>query len=223
MLALVGALSVAAAIDLGQVLYTGYGWYFRGAAVLFAAVMAVRALRAHHAGSLGGVQKQLSLVTTLTIAMAVTYAAHHVAGPRRPVSRPYRAHRTVREGSGRLDAVECQRWAVGGTHGRAADRRRERRTRERNQHQGHEPEDSELHDFLLSGPEFPDLIRTGAATSGTPRLPGLNAQRIGMLGPRRAPEASGPALLVERGGQGLVGLDQRWSHSGGADGGHRCQ
>jgi hypothetical protein len=75
MLALVGALSVAAAIDLGQVLYTGYGWYFRGAAVLFAAVMAVRALRARHACSLGGVQKQWRLITTLFIAMAVTYAA----------------------------------------------------------------------------------------------------------------------------------------------------
>lgn len=75
MLALVGALSVAAAIDLGQVLYTAYGWYFRGAALLFATVMAVRALRARHACSLGGARKQWRLVTTLIVAMAVTYAA----------------------------------------------------------------------------------------------------------------------------------------------------
>jgi hypothetical protein len=74
-LALVGALSVAAAIDLGQVLYYVYGWYFRGAAILFAALLVIRALRARKACTLGGVRAQWRLVATVIAAMTVTYAA----------------------------------------------------------------------------------------------------------------------------------------------------
>lgn len=53
------------------------GWYFRVAAVTFAALAAVRLLRALKACSVRGVRAEWRLVATLITAMAATYAAFY--------------------------------------------------------------------------------------------------------------------------------------------------
>ncbi len=73
-LALLGLSSVSFAISLGNTLYYGYGWYFRGAAVVFAAVGILGLLRRRKSCTLRGVREQWTLLVTVASAMVVVYA-----------------------------------------------------------------------------------------------------------------------------------------------------
>lgn len=74
-LVLLGLSSVSFAISLGNTLYYGYGWYFRGAALLLAAIGVVGLLRRRRACSLGGARSQWRLLLTVLVAMVVVYVA----------------------------------------------------------------------------------------------------------------------------------------------------
>jgi len=74
-LALLGLSTVSFAISLGNTLYYGYGWYFRGAAVLLAAAGVFGILRSRKSCSLRGARAQWRLLLTVLSAMAVVYAA----------------------------------------------------------------------------------------------------------------------------------------------------
>ncbi|MBI3457938.1 MAG: hypothetical protein HY002_19345 [Candidatus Rokubacteria bacterium] len=74
-LVLLGLSSVAFAVSLGSTLYYGYGWYFRGAALLLAAIGVVGLLRRRKACSLGGARSQWRLLLTVLVAMVVVYVA----------------------------------------------------------------------------------------------------------------------------------------------------
>lgn len=74
-LALLGLSSVSFAISLGNTLYYQYGWYFRGAAILLAAVGVFWMLRGRKACSLRGARAQWRLLLTVVLAMVVIYAA----------------------------------------------------------------------------------------------------------------------------------------------------
>lgn len=73
-LVLLGLSSVSFAISLGNTLYYGYGWYFRGAAILLAVVGVVGILRARRACSLRGARQQCKLLLTVLVTMVVVYA-----------------------------------------------------------------------------------------------------------------------------------------------------
>ncbi len=72
---LLGLASVSFAISLGNTLYYGYGWYFRGAALILAAVGVIGVLRGRHACSLRGARAQWRLLLTVVIAMVVVYVS----------------------------------------------------------------------------------------------------------------------------------------------------
>lgn len=74
-LALLGLSTVSFAISLGNTLYYQYGWYFRGAAILLAAVGVFWTLRGRKACSLRGARAQWRLLLTVVLAMVVIYAA----------------------------------------------------------------------------------------------------------------------------------------------------
>lgn len=63
------------AISMGTTLYYDYGWYFRGAAILFAAVGIVQTLRHRKACSVRGAGVQWKLLLTVAVAMLVVYVA----------------------------------------------------------------------------------------------------------------------------------------------------
>lgn len=73
-LALLGLSSVSFAISLGNTLYYRYGWYFRGAAVVFAAVGILGLFRRRKSCTLRGVREQWRLLVTVASAMVVVYA-----------------------------------------------------------------------------------------------------------------------------------------------------
>lgn len=73
-LALLGVISVSFAIGLGTTLYYDYGWYFRGAAILFAAVGVLQTLKRRKSCSVRGAGAQWKLLLTVAVAMAVMYA-----------------------------------------------------------------------------------------------------------------------------------------------------
>ena len=70
---LLGLASVSFAISLGNTLYYGYGWYFRGAALILAAVGVFGILRGRNACSLRGARAQWRLLLTVVIAMVAVY------------------------------------------------------------------------------------------------------------------------------------------------------
>jgi hypothetical protein len=72
---LLGLASVSFAISLGNTLYYGYGWYFRGAALILAAVGVFGVLRGRHACSLRGARAQWRLLLTVVISMVVVYVS----------------------------------------------------------------------------------------------------------------------------------------------------
>ena len=72
-LVLLGLSSVSFAISLGNTLYYQYGWYFRGAAVLLAALGALGILRRQNSCSLAGARAQWRLLLSIVVAMAVVY------------------------------------------------------------------------------------------------------------------------------------------------------
>lgn len=74
-LALLGVISVLFAISLGTTLYYDYGWYFRGAAILFAAVGVLQTLKRRKSCSVRGAGAQWKLLLTMAVAMIVVYVA----------------------------------------------------------------------------------------------------------------------------------------------------
>lgn len=74
-LALLGLSSVSFAISLSKTLYYEYGWYFRGAAVLLAALGLVGLLRARKSCTVRGTREQWRLLLTIGVAMVVVYVA----------------------------------------------------------------------------------------------------------------------------------------------------
>lgn len=74
-LALLGLSSVSFAISLGTTLYGRYGWFFRGAAVVLAALGVTHMLRRRQACSLRGAAGQWRLLLTVALAMAAVYGA----------------------------------------------------------------------------------------------------------------------------------------------------
>ena len=72
-LALLGLSSVSFAISLGNTLYYGYGWYFRGAALVLAAAGVVSLLRKRKSCTLRGAREQWRLLVTVVAAMVVVY------------------------------------------------------------------------------------------------------------------------------------------------------
>ncbi len=74
-LVLLGLSSVSFAISLGNTLYYDYGWYFRGAALLLAAVGVGGILRSRNSCSLQGARQQWRALLTVILTMAIVYAA----------------------------------------------------------------------------------------------------------------------------------------------------
>lgn len=74
-LALLGLSSVSFAIGLGNTLYYGYGWYFRGAAILLATIGLLALLRSRNSCSLRGARAQWRLLLTVLVSMVVVYVA----------------------------------------------------------------------------------------------------------------------------------------------------
>lgn len=74
LLALTGLISASVAIALGDTLYFQYGWYFRGAALVVAAIGVRTLLSRRRSCSLAGARAQWRLLVTATIAMTVVYA-----------------------------------------------------------------------------------------------------------------------------------------------------
>ena len=73
-LALLGLSSVSFAISLGNTLYYQYGWYFRGAALVFAAAGVIHFLRKRKSCTLRGTREQWRLLVTVASAMVAVYA-----------------------------------------------------------------------------------------------------------------------------------------------------
>ncbi len=72
-LALLGLSTVSFAISLGNTLYYGYGWYFRGAALVLAVLGVVGILRGRKACSLRGARAQRKLLLTVLFMMIAVY------------------------------------------------------------------------------------------------------------------------------------------------------
>lgn len=70
---LLGLASVSFAISLGNTLYYGYGWYFRGAALVLAVLGVIAILRGRNACSLRGARTQWQLLLTVVVAMVAVY------------------------------------------------------------------------------------------------------------------------------------------------------
>ena len=74
-LVLLGLSSVAFAINLGNTLYSEYGWYFRGVALLLATGGIVGILRRRRSCTRRGARAQWRLLLTVVLMMLVVYAA----------------------------------------------------------------------------------------------------------------------------------------------------
>lgn len=74
-LALLGLISASVAIGLGATLYSEYGWYFRGAGLLFAAIGVGGLLSRRQSCSLAGARAQWRLLACTVLSMVVVYAA----------------------------------------------------------------------------------------------------------------------------------------------------
>src|SRR6266511_1544844 len=62
-------------VRLGNTLYYGYGWYFRGAALLFAGAGVVGILRGRCSCTLGGARVHWRLLVTVAVVMTAVYAS----------------------------------------------------------------------------------------------------------------------------------------------------
>ena len=74
-LVLLGLASVSFAISLGNTLYYAYGWYFRGAALLFAVAGILGVLRGRNACNLRGARAQWRLLLAVGVSMVLVYVA----------------------------------------------------------------------------------------------------------------------------------------------------
>lgn len=74
-LVLLGVASAAEAVSLGNTLYYAYGWAFRGAGVLVAAVAVFFYLRKRGSCSLSGARKYRNTLVTLVVTGGSTYLA----------------------------------------------------------------------------------------------------------------------------------------------------
>ena len=72
---LIGIASAAQAVTLGDTLYYSYGWYFRGAGLIVAAIAVVLYLRQRNACSLDGAYRYRLLLLALLVTALATYAA----------------------------------------------------------------------------------------------------------------------------------------------------
>lgn len=72
-LVLVGLSSVSFAISLGNTLYYQYGWYFRGAALLFAFAGLYIHLKRRNACTLRGAKSQWRMIAAVFGSMVVVY------------------------------------------------------------------------------------------------------------------------------------------------------
>ena len=76
-LALLGLISASVAIGLGNMLYSDYGWYFRGAGLLFAASGVGGLLSRRRSCSLGGVRAEWRLLICTVLSMMVVYTGFY--------------------------------------------------------------------------------------------------------------------------------------------------
>lgn len=74
-LVLLGLSSVSFAISLGNTLYYQYGWYFRGAAVLTAAVGVYIHLKGERACSVEGLRARWKMLAAVAASMIAVYLA----------------------------------------------------------------------------------------------------------------------------------------------------
>ncbi len=74
-LVLLGLSSVSAAISLGSTLYYGYGWYFRGAALLLAAAGVFGILRGRRSCTLAGARVHWRLLVSVAVVMVAVYVS----------------------------------------------------------------------------------------------------------------------------------------------------
>ncbi len=72
--ALLGLISASVAIGLGTTLYSEYGWYFRGAGLVFAAIGVGGLLSRRRSCSPRGVRAQWRLLACTILSMVVVYA-----------------------------------------------------------------------------------------------------------------------------------------------------
>jgi len=71
---LLGISTAAEAVTLGDRLYYGYAWYFRGAGLLLAAAATIVYLRSRRSCSLTGAAAQWRTLLSVGVTMVVTYA-----------------------------------------------------------------------------------------------------------------------------------------------------
>ena len=70
---LLGVSTATEAIALGDRLYYGYAWYFRGAGLLLAAAATIVYLRRRRSCSLGGAAAHWQTLLSVGVTMVVTY------------------------------------------------------------------------------------------------------------------------------------------------------
>ncbi|MDE2862617.1 MAG: hypothetical protein OXL33_04130 [Chloroflexota bacterium] len=75
LMVLLGVLTAVEAISLGDTLYYEYGWYFRGAGLLVAALAVLIYLRRRNSCSLGGARRHWIALATLPVTAVITYVA----------------------------------------------------------------------------------------------------------------------------------------------------
>ena len=73
-LVILGAVTAAEAISLGDTLYYEYGWYFRGAGLLVAILAVVAYLRKRNSCSVDGARRYWITLSILPITAVATYA-----------------------------------------------------------------------------------------------------------------------------------------------------
>ena len=73
-LALLGVVTAAEAVSLGDTLYYDYGWYFRGAGLVVAGIVFALYLRRRRSCSLRGARRHKRAATILVLSGAATYA-----------------------------------------------------------------------------------------------------------------------------------------------------
>lgn len=74
-----GLATATEAISLGDRLYYGYAWYFRGAGVLVAAVAVILYLRRRRSCSLAGLRANWRTVLGIALVMVATYGTLYAA------------------------------------------------------------------------------------------------------------------------------------------------
>lgn len=73
-LVLIGVATAAEAVTIGDTLYYGYGWWFRGAGIAVAAVAVYLYLRRRNSCSIGGARRYRRMFLTLLLSGGATYA-----------------------------------------------------------------------------------------------------------------------------------------------------